>query len=106
VQWEMLFHHLRALVSAVRESHLRGGELLDLLYDRCISYSGVPLTFEVFKRLQEKNRNVLYNQIFEWMCFGRLNDPYQEFFIQKLSGALKDAQYSLWYGHRNEREDG
>jgi gamma-tubulin complex component 4 len=83
--WELILPHLFSLVLSIEESHLRGNELLDLVHDHCLACS-IPIVSQSFITLQNRCRNILYNQILEWMTQGTLNDPFSEFFIQQLGG--------------------
>ena len=62
---------------------MRGGELLDELYQNCIS--GNPVVKTMFSKILYSCHKVFFNQINAWIVHGQLLDICEEFFIHKMS---------------------
>ena len=80
--YQQLFPALIQLNTDIQEQGLRGGELLDTLYQRCIS--GNPVIKNMFSRILFVCHKVFYHQINAWLVHGQLIDLTEEFFIHKV----------------------
>ncbi|VUZ97919.1 gamma-tubulin complex component, putative [Plasmodium vivax] len=63
------------------ESRNKTKELMDYLYENCLS--GNSRIKGIYHRYFKNLGKILLHQIFSWILYGQLLDPYYEFFIQK-----------------------
>ncbi|KAI4836836.1 gamma-tubulin complex component [Plasmodium brasilianum] len=63
------------------ESRNKTKEILDFLYEKCLS--GNSRIKNIYHKYFKNLGKILLHQIFSWILYGQLLDPYCEFFIQK-----------------------
>ncbi|CRH01490.1 conserved Plasmodium protein, unknown function [Plasmodium relictum] len=63
------------------ESRNKTKEIMDYLYENCLS--GNSRTKSIYHKYFKNLGKILLHQIFSWILYGQLIDPYYEFFIQK-----------------------
>jgi len=77
-----LFPALSRCVGDVMEQKLKGGQLLDLLYE--MQQNGNPAIRKMFQRIVQHCLGVLYEQINSWVVYGIIIDETEEFFVQRI----------------------
>lgn len=77
-----LFPALSRCVADVMEQKLKGGQLLDLLYE--MQQNGNPAVRRMFQRIVQHCLGVLYEQINAWVVYGIIIDETEEFFVQRI----------------------
>lgn len=63
----------------VEKKRIWGCQLLDFIKSK---RSGMPVVDEILQNMMIKVRAVFLKQCLGWMCYGELEDPAEEFFIQ------------------------
>ncbi|CRG94631.1 conserved Plasmodium protein, unknown function [Plasmodium gallinaceum] len=63
------------------ESRNKTKEIIDYLYENCLS--GNSRIKSIYYKYLKNLGKILLQQIFSWILYGQLIDPYYEFFIQK-----------------------
>lgn len=79
-----LFPALSRCVADIMEQKLKGGQLLDLLYE--MQQNGNPAVRKMFQRIVQHCLGVLYEQINAWAVYGIIIDETEEFFVQRIYG--------------------
>lgn len=69
------------LFEKVEEDVLKGGQLVDFLYE--CSLTGDGFVKEFYSECLEKCYGIMYNQVMLWVLHGRLFDLFDEFFIYR-----------------------
>ncbi|KAK7344425.1 hypothetical protein VNO77_14001 [Canavalia gladiata] len=72
---------LYELILEIEHDDIRGGQLLNLLHQRC--HCGVLELQTCIQRLLWHGHQVMYNQLASWMVYGILQDQHGEFFIRR-----------------------
>ena len=76
-----LFYELLVFLNAVfDQDDLRGGVLLDELFRKTIN--GDEFTRVKFQRIFQKVYGGFFRMCSKWLLFGKIEDPYEEFFIK------------------------
>ncbi|KAF3324693.1 gamma-tubulin complex component 4 isoform X1 [Carex littledalei] len=91
-KFEVLLPPLYELIAEMEKKDIRGGQLLNLLHERC--HCGVPELQSCIQRLLWHGHQVMYNQLASWMVYGVLQDPYSEFFIQRQDRQERESEKS------------
>lgn len=73
---------LSSCVSTISEHQLKGGQLLDLLFE--CQQNGNPAIRKMFSRLVYHCLRVLYEQVNAWTIYGIIIDDTEEFFVQRI----------------------
>ena len=77
-----LFPEVILMFEHLEETGLAGGQLIDYVYSNSINGNEVIRGF--YSLLLDKLYSVFYTMMVNWLLHGRLHDPYNEFFIQRL----------------------
>ena len=85
---------LCTLADDVERAALRGGRLLNAMYER--SGHGAPVLQNCLHGLLQQCHRVMYNQLAMWMLHGVLLDPHEEFFVRQ-RGDRQDVE-GVWEG--------
>jgi len=81
---------LSSCVLTIEENELKGGQLLDLLF-QC-QQSGNPAIRKMFTRLIFHCLRVMYEQINAWAIYGIIIDETEEFFVQRVYSGEKEKE--------------
>ena len=89
---------------------IRGGAMLDRLYDYYLRHSGDPLTASITLDLLRKVAKPFNRMLGEWLFDGIIDDPYHEFMIcdnfkrakNITDGSLDDEYWETRYTLRND----
>ena len=74
---------LDSVIQEIEEQDLKGGQLLDCLYQH--TNVGNPLIKSMFSKILFYCHKVLFHQINAWIVHGQLIDICEEFFISQVS---------------------
>jgi hypothetical protein len=85
-----MFPALISLMEEIEQLGLKGGELLNTLYKRCVS--GNPIIKSMFTKLLYCCHRVFFHQINAWIVHGQLVDLCEEFFIHKINNGSNSQQ--------------
>ncbi|CAI9719478.1 gamma-tubulin complex component 4-like [Octopus vulgaris] len=80
-QYELLFPALSSFLTELKQHEAHGCYILDRIHKASIS--GVPVVKQTFERLLSNCHGPLFKHLCAWMLYGKLMDPYKEFFIQE-----------------------
>jgi gamma-tubulin complex component 4 len=78
-----MFPALLDLMFEVEEQSKRGGEILNALYQKCVS--GNPIVKNMFSKILFCCHKLFFHQLNAWIAFGQLIDIREEFFIHKIN---------------------
>ena len=88
-EYYSLFSEAVLIFERIEDDCLRGGQLLDFLYQN--SLNGNSDIKKMYSRLLENCFAVLYNQTMLWILHGKLFDKFDEFFIYRLARKKKEG---------------
>nr|CCA15038.1 gammatubulin complex component 4 putative [Albugo laibachii Nc14] len=75
----------------IEEKTIAGASLLELLHG--LSLTGYPRIRKCIHHLQQCCHRILYKQMISWMIYGKLLDPYQEFFVKSTQSNTESGDY-------------
>lgn len=107
--YSMLFHELHDLLAEVDTLKLRGGELLNRIYERTLT--GIPCLKSHIQHILVCVHGVFYRQLVAWVSSGSINDHGRDFIVEErmlhaLQGPTMESSrgqvyaYSSWGGDR------
>ncbi|GAB1600359.1 gamma-tubulin complex component 4-like [Argonauta hians] len=79
--YELLFPAVSSFLTELKQHEAHGCYILDRIHK--VSISGLPIVKHTFERLLSLCHGPLFKQLCDWMLYGKLLDPYKEFFIQE-----------------------
>lgn len=80
-----MFPALIALMEQIEDQNLKGGQMLDSIFECCTS--GNPILKSMFTRILFCCHKVFFHQINMWIVHGQLIDICEEFFINKMQNS-------------------
>jgi len=95
-----LFPALSKCVNSISEQKLKGGQVLDLLYE--MQQSGNPAVRKMFCRIVKHCLKVMYEQINAWAVYGIILDETEEFFVQRIYAGEKELAQALEKQNANQ----
>jgi hypothetical protein len=69
----------------IQEHNLKGGQLLDAIYEKCTT--GNPVVKNMFSKILFCCHKVFFHQINSWIVHGQLVDICEEFFIHRMNSS-------------------
>ncbi|KAK3609174.1 hypothetical protein CHS0354_013711 [Potamilus streckersoni] len=97
-QFQILFPALASVIEQLVSHKAHGCYIIDILHKS--SVCGLPLVKESLNRIAHVCNGVMFKQLCAWLLHGSLNDPYQEFFIQRSAEEQQDQSLQ-----KQEEED-
>uniref|UniRef100_A0A0L8I2S4 Gamma-tubulin complex component n=1 Tax=Octopus bimaculoides TaxID=37653 RepID=A0A0L8I2S4_OCTBM len=79
--YELLFPALSSFLTELKQHEAHGCYILDRIHKASIS--GIPVVKQTFESLLSTCHGPLFKHLCAWMLYGKLMDPYKEFFIQE-----------------------
>ncbi|XP_018047352.1 PREDICTED: gamma-tubulin complex component 4 [Atta colombica] len=86
-KYTCLFSVLHSIIREIRTQKFHGCKLLQCLHQRM--HTGVPEINVTLELMVHSVHIVFYKHLTSWLLYGHLEDPYREFFIQKISDCEK-----------------
>jgi gamma-tubulin complex component 2 len=88
-----VFTLMDRVIVQLTKSHSVGGAVLNVLYEQELAIGGDQATQDVFSYLLQEASAPFFKLLSLWVCEGRIEDPYDDFFIEEHE--LESAQDSL-----------
>eukprot|EP00347_Sterkiella_histriomuscorum_P015647 403356230 len=83
--YQQIFPAILSFMQNIEEQNLKGGQLLDAIYQSCTT--GNPVIKSMFNKILFCCHRVLFLQINAWIVHGQLVDLCEEFFIHKINNS-------------------